>query len=197
MRNRVKVSGAAAVLMVILGAAATAWACTSASGPYLMDPVVDRSAVGAPIQLSGRNWLPSSQVEVGWQTVAAGEVQPLATAPTDSSGAFTTRVVVPGSPSGIHYLAVTQGATTKLMPFELGSPAAATPAAAPQATPSPQTWIGMADSDTAARGLGDVPAGDGSGFSVLPVVGVGVAGTLLLAGLSVAELRRRRVQAAS
>lgn len=192
MGSRTKILGAAAGLMVGMAAASTAWACQSAVGAYVADPLPSRSPVGAPVALKGGGWVPVSQVQVGWQMVAGGEVQPLTTAATDQAGGFSVSVSVPDAPAGVHYVSVSQGSTSRLMPLEVQS------AGAGRATVSPAASTvrapGGADAAAEASGLSDLPASGSSSSTSLLFGGAAAAGVLVLAGLATAEVRRRRVR---
>ena len=191
MGSRAKILGAATGLMVGMGVASTAWACQSAVGAFVADPLPSRSPVGAPVAVKGGGWVPVSQVQVGWQMVAAGEVQPLTTAATDQAGAFSVSALVPEAPAGVNYLSVTQGSTTRLMPFEVEAAGASPVAASPAAGKVPQGTNG-ADAD--ATGLGDIPASSSTSSSSLLFGGAAAAGAVALGGLATAEVRRRRVR---
>lgn len=189
---RTRIAGAGGVVAMALTAAATAWACTAAGGPYVSDLVPSRTPVGAMAEIKGGGWLASQQVQVGWQAADAGEIVPLATTSTDGTGAFKVGVKVPDAPLGLNYVAVVQGKTTKVMPFEVvgdGAQTAAVPIGTDAGSKLPS------GSEAAASGLSDIPGAGHSGSSSLPLIAASAVGVLALAAVTVTELRRRQVKA--
>lgn len=200
MRVRRGVVAVAGAVGVMLALAASAWACVAASGPFMADAVPNRVPVLSATEVSGGGWAASTPANIGLATSPSGQVQPLAVATTSPSGELAASVTVPETQPGAYYLVVTQGSITRAMPFEVSAaptsaPSAVAAPAAPAIAASGQDWGGLRADGARTPGLGDLPATTHNSSSPLPALAVMGGTSLALAGLALAEVRRRKVAA--
>lgn len=186
--------GAAGGGAAMLCAASVAWACTYQ--PHIFGLTADAGRPGSVVTVSGQALSGQGQVELHWNS-ATGQL--LAAASPDASGNYSVPITIPAdaTPSVYYVVAVSQGTGIARSAFEVTAPPTGTSTSGPgmAAVSSTDGWsTGFTQqSSSPARSL-SVDTSDQGGTSPALAAGLGLlgGGALVLAGLGVAAVRRRR-----
>jgi hypothetical protein len=161
------------------------------------DVVPNHAPVLQGVEVNGGGWVAGQAVDIGYATSSTADVKALGVATADDTGNVKTSVTVPDVAPGLYSMVMTQGSTKKSMPFEVQATAgqvATAAAPAPAGPASGQEWSGLRADGAKVQGLADLPATTHSS-SPLPVVALALGASLVLGGLALVEVRRRKVHA--
>lgn len=207
MRVRKGLVGSAVAAGALLLAGSVAWACISAIATPQADVTPNRTPTLGTVDLSGSGWAAGQAVNIGYAHLTTDPVKALGVATADGSGSIHASVTAPDVAPDTYYMILTQDpatpdgtAFTKTVQFEVqaatGQVAAATAATpAPTGPASGQEWSGLRADGAKVQGLADLPAPRHSSSSPLLVVALALGAGLVLGGLALAEVRRRKVHA--
>jgi outer membrane biosynthesis protein TonB len=139
---------ATAVIGLGLVAAVVPFVPTSAGGP-LLTLAPEKGAAGESVQLSGRDFVPKTRLQVTWDE----KTSRMPTVQVNGTGTFQVSIVVPSGPTGPHTVAVLEVAKGNKKTAQLGTVIIATVTfslTAAAVTPTPTTATTPTPAPTAA-----------------------------------------------
>jgi hypothetical protein len=175
-----------ACFVVVMGVAATAWACTAQVG---LSPLLQQSGPqGTQLSVSGQT-IGGGEVEIRWNGVRGPVIGTALTGQDGGANDFTAQVTIPEATPGVYYLvAAAENGQVSRAAFEVTpSDPAATPAVAPRVVGS------QPNVDNAWNSQGPGPADASTSPGLVAGMGLLAVGMVaLFSAFGVAAVHRHR-----